>query len=160
MKAPEASAPFSIEPILVDLEGGRYIEPILLISLGDLVARRRSAGSGTTRGGRYNINSDIGSGSDRKLMPKVGATGGPVRVRERYEAHLPSLSLRDGEDLNSILSRAVLPILHSHVLCKNWYLCGVCWENRKRKKSHIPTPPEMAITIAGILKVDLGECQE
>ena len=39
-----ASVPFSIEQILVELEGGHYIGPILLISLANLVAGRRSAG--------------------------------------------------------------------------------------------------------------------
>ena len=43
----------------------------------------------------------------------------------RYEAHLPDLSLRDGENLSSILVGTVLLTLHSSVLCKNWHLCGV-----------------------------------
>ena len=36
--------PFSLEPILVDLEGGRYIGPILPASLADLVTGSRPAG--------------------------------------------------------------------------------------------------------------------
>ena len=46
-----SSIPFSLEPILVELEGGRYIVPILPISLAKLIAGRRSAGVGATRGG-------------------------------------------------------------------------------------------------------------
>ena len=40
-KAPRASTPFSLEPILVDLEGGRYTSLIIPISLANLVAGRR-----------------------------------------------------------------------------------------------------------------------
>ena len=78
-------------------------------------------------------------------------------MRVHYEAHLTSLSLWDGENLRSILAGAVLPTLHSHVLCKNWNLCGVCWEECERKNSHVLIPPEVANTIARLLKVDQGE---
>ena len=83
----------------------------------------------------------------------VAASGGSTRVRVRYDAHLPSLSLWDGEKTRSILSGAVLPTLNGHVLCKNWHMCGVCWEECERKNLHVPTPPEAANTIAGLLKV-------
>ena len=43
-EAPGASVPFSLEPILVKLEGGRYIGPILSAALADLVAGRRPEG--------------------------------------------------------------------------------------------------------------------
>ena len=43
-----ASVPFSLELILVEIEGGRYISLILLISLADLVAGRVSAGGSST----------------------------------------------------------------------------------------------------------------
>ena len=66
-----------------------------------------------------------------------------------YEAHLPSLYLRDGENSLSILAGDVLPTLHSHVLCKNWHLCRVFWEKCERKNLHIPTPPpELATNIS------------
>ena len=74
----------------------------------------------------------------------------------RYDAHLTSLPLRDGEKLRSILVREVLPTLHGHVLCKNWHFCGVFWEDCERKNSHVPTPSEVATTIAGLLKVASG----
>ena len=80
--------------------------------------------------------------------------GGSAQVEARCNAHLPSLYLRYGENSRSILVGAVLPGLHVHVLCKNWHLCGVCWEDYERKKSHVSTPPELATTNAGLLKVD------
>ena len=89
-------------------------------------------------------------------MPKVGSTGGPARVRACYEAHLPSLSLREGEKLRSILAGAVLPTLHSHVRCKNWHLCGVYWEDCEHKKLQVPTAPEVETTITGLLKEAWG----
>ena len=38
VEAPGASVPFSLEPILVYLEGGRYIGPILPVYLADIVS--------------------------------------------------------------------------------------------------------------------------
>ena len=74
-------------------------------------------------------------------------------MRVRYNAHLPSLFLRDGEQTRSILTGAVLLTLRGHVLCKNWHMCGVCWEDCERKYLHIRTLPEVANTIAELLKV-------
>ena len=42
-------APFSLESIPVELEGGCYIIPIIKISLADLVAGRRLAGGAVPR---------------------------------------------------------------------------------------------------------------
>ena len=78
-------------------------------------------------------------------------------MRVRYDAHLPSLSLREGEQTRLILTGAGLPTLHGHVLCKNWHMCGVCWEDCERKNLHVPTPHEAANTIAKLLKVARGE---
>ena len=49
-EAPGASAPFSLEPILVELEGGRYNGPILPASLADLVAATTAAAASSLRG--------------------------------------------------------------------------------------------------------------
>ena len=95
--------------------------------------------------------------AEKKTSPKVVTTGGSARVKVRYDAHLPSLSLQDEEKLQYILEGEVIPTLHDHVLCNNWNLCGVCWEDCDRKKSHVPTPPEVETTIAGLLKVARGE---
>ena len=35
----------------------------------------------------------------KKTSPKVTATGGSTQVKERYDVHLPYLSLWDGENL-------------------------------------------------------------
>ena len=77
--------------------------------------------------------------------------GGGQGVRVRSEAHLPALSLKDGGNLCSILAGTVLLALHGAVLCKNWRLCGLFWEYCKRKRSHIPTPQEVATTFSGLL---------
>ena len=63
VEAPRGSILFSLEPILVDLEGGRYISPILSISLVDLVPGRRSADSGAPKGSGRSINGGGRSGS-------------------------------------------------------------------------------------------------
>ena len=78
------------------------------------------------------------------LVNKIGGQGSgsevDARVWVRYDAHLPALSLWDGENSHSILSGAVLQSLHGAVIFKIWYLCGVCWEDCKLKCLHIPTP--------------------
>ena len=136
VEAPGGIVPFSLKPILVDLEGGRYIGQILPVSLADLVAGRGSAYEGAPKSGG-------GGGGSRakKTLSKMSATGGTTQVKVSYDTQLPSLSLRDGENSRSILAGAVLPTLRGHVLYKNWNLCGVFWEDCKRKKSHVHTPP-------------------
>ena len=117
VEAPGASVRFSLKPILVEMEGGRYIVLTLPVSLVDLVTGRRPAIRGVPQncgGGRNG-----GSGGNKKPLPKVDATGEPAQVRARYDAHLPSLSLRDGDNSRSILAGAVLSTLKSHVLGKN-----------------------------------------
>ena len=78
-------------------------------------------------------------------------------MRVRYDSHMPTLSLRDGESTRSILVETVLLTLYGAVICKNWHLCGSCWEDCERHRSHVPTPPEEATTIAGLLKAAQGE---
>ena len=82
--------------------------------------------------------------------------GGDARVRAQYDAHLPSLYLWYRENLWTLLTGTVLPTLHSHIICKNWHLYGVCWEDCECKNSHVVTPPGVATTIAGLLKVAWG----
>ena len=77
-------------------------------------------------------------------------------MRARYDAHLPSLSFWDGENSRSILAGEILPTLHSNVLCKNWHLVQVCWEDYESKNSHVPTPPEVTTHIAGLLRMVRG----
>ena len=61
-------------------------------------------------------------------------------MRACYDVHLPSSSLWYGYYSRLFMVGAVLPSLHSHVICKNWHLCWVCWEDCERKNSHVPTP--------------------
>ena len=91
------SLPFSLEPILFEMEGGRYIGPILPASLANLVKGRRPAGwSAPNSGGGGGSGGDGGGGiRNNKPSPKVAATGGSARVKVRYYAHLPSFSLWD-----------------------------------------------------------------
>ena len=93
-EAPGASVPFSLKPILVELEGGRYTVPILPAPLADLVAGRRPAGGSAPKGG----GGGDGGGVSKKPLPMVAATGGSAQVRVRYDAHLPSLSLQEGDN--------------------------------------------------------------
>ena len=149
----QGPTPPSIEPILVDLDGGRYVIPILPTSLTYMVAGSRTGSSG---GGGGKGESGGGATAKKRMSLPQGDTG----VRGCYDAHLPALSLRDEDNSRPILARMVLTNLYIHVLCKDWHLCGVCWEDCERKKSHVPTSPEVAATIAWLLKVAWGDWHE
>ena len=51
VEAPGANVPFSLEPILVELEGGCYIGRILPASLSDIVTGRHPSGEGSPKSG-------------------------------------------------------------------------------------------------------------
>ena len=67
----------SVRPIMVELEGGRYIGPILSAALADLVSGRRSAGGSAPKGGGGGGSSG-GSGGGGSGGGGVGGGGGGV----------------------------------------------------------------------------------
>ena len=79
-EAPGASVPFSLEPILVELEGGRYIGPILPDTLADLVAGRWPAGGSAAKGGGSGSGGGggEGGGGSQKLKQTL-----PMVIRRR-----------------------------------------------------------------------------
>ena len=85
VEAPGDSAPISLKPILVDMEGGCYIRPILTTYLADLISGRRQVGGGATSGG-----------GNKKLMPKVGATGGMHECRWAMKRTCPPCPFETG----------------------------------------------------------------
>ena len=68
----------------------------------------------------------------------------------RYDAHLSALSFRYKENSRNPMTGVVLPTLHGRVLCKNWHLCGLCWEECERKQLHFSL--EVAATITRLIK--------
>ena len=157
--------PFSLEPIMDELEGGQYSGPILSIALGYLVSRAigrgdggggggGGGGSGGGGGGGGGGDGDGGNGSAKKR--KSSTTGGYAMVWMRYDTHLPALYLWGGENSRSILADTVLPTLHGAVLCKKWHLYRSYWEDCEKKRSRVPTPTEVATTVDGLLKASRG----
>ena len=59
---PGCQFPFSLEPILVELEGGQYVGPILPVALRDLVSRANDRGGGGGGSGGGSSGSSGGSG--------------------------------------------------------------------------------------------------
>ena len=96
-----SSVPFSLKPILVDLERGRYTVSIIPATLADLVTGRRSDGGSAPKGGGGGGVGVSGGGRSgdiqilKQTLPMVTASWGLARVRVRYDAHLPSLFLQD-----------------------------------------------------------------
>ena len=109
--------PFLLEPILLELEGRRYIGPLLTLTLAELVNGRRGVGNGSVggtggnggsggngkcgtgegRGGSGGGDGGKGGGAGRGGAGSGGGGDGiTARVRARYDAHLPALSLRNG----------------------------------------------------------------
>ena len=82
VEAPGASVPFSLKPIMVEMERGRYIDPILPASLADLVTGRRPAGRSAPKIGGGSSGDGGGSGN-KKTLPKAAAMGGSARVKVR-----------------------------------------------------------------------------
>ena len=74
-----------------------------------------------------------------------------------YDTHFPTLSLWDGKKFSTLMEGAVLPTVHVNVISKNWHLCGLFWEECKRKKLHVPTSPDIVSTITSFLKTSRGE---
>ena len=97
---PGANSPFTLEPILLELEGENYVGPILLVPLANLIAGHRLGGD----------VSGLGYGVEAQIS-KVGASGGSARVQVRYGMQLLTLSLQDGEDSPLQKGPCVLPIL-------------------------------------------------
>ena len=87
---------------------------------------------------------------------KASASRGSARVKVHYEALLPDLSLWDVENSWTQLTRAVFPTIHCYVICKNFHLCGLFWEEFEHKNSHVPTSMDVAYTITGLMKTALG----
>ena len=101
---------FSLEPILLELEGGRYMGTILPSALVYLISgqhtNQRPTGGGTEiRGGvRSSGRSICISGSEGKEGGTgwsgedvgTGGPGGGARVRVKYDACVPTLSLQGG----------------------------------------------------------------
>ena len=130
--APGETSPFSLEPIIFELEGGRYVGPFLPVPLVELasgicgdngdrsIGGGGAIGGGNRGGGNGYRSSEGGSGGGGHRIRGGGAgwgdassrSGGAentVRVRVRYDAHLPALSLWDEENLLTIMVRTVLP---------------------------------------------------
>ena len=118
---PEATVPFFLEPILLNMEGWRYVGPLLTATLTELVSGRRGGGSrsggvnisggrnrkcgkgygrGGGGGGSCGDGRDGGRGGDTSRGGAGGGAGGfrsTARVQVRYDLHLSTLYLWDRE---------------------------------------------------------------
>ena len=95
VEAPGASAPFSIMPMLVKMEGGRIVGPIIPGPLTYHLERQHTEGySVSGRGGIWGRDPSGGSsnGGNKTKNSWVGPVGGDVRVGLRCNLHLTTLS--------------------------------------------------------------------
>ena len=153
--APGAMVLFSLELILIEIEGGRYVGPLLPVPLvhlvsgirGGGVSRLRDISRGGNRGGgkvdgRGCGGGGVGSGGGSRVgggrgrgagwggvSDRCGGSVSTMRAQERYGVHLPALYLRERGKSRNILAGTFLPTVQGHVLCKNWHLCRLCWED-------------------------------
>ena len=74
-----------------------------------------------------------------------------------YEAHIHAFYLQYRENVHTILAGTVLPTVKVHVICKNWHMYRLCWEDCEPKNLHVTTSPNVAAVITGILKKAKGE---
>ena len=128
-----ATVLFLLNPILLELDGGRYVGPPLPLplTLAELVSGRRGGGDGIGGGSSGNGKGVKGEGCGGGSGGGGGSSGGDVgksgsavqggasggggragstaRVQAHYDAHLTALSLWDGEEFRTILAGTVLP---------------------------------------------------
>ena len=122
-RTPGLTVTFSVEPILLELEGRRYVIPLFSSTLAEMVSGRgisggssghsvdsigRGSGGSGDGGGIRDSSNGSGSGRGKKgrdgsagrsgANVGTGRAGGSARVRVRYEVHLTALSLLDGEN--------------------------------------------------------------
>ena len=147
-----STVPFLVEPILLKLEGGRYMGPLLPATLAELVSgmhgvygRGGGDGNSSVSGGDVNGVGSGGGGSrggesscGRRNIGRgggavqggtsvgTGGSRGATRVRVHYKAHLPTISLWDVKNSRTIMAGKVLHTVQGHVLCNNWHLCRLC----------------------------------
>ena len=121
---PVETAPFSVNPTLLELDGRRYVGPLLMCSLEDMHNGRHSGGvsrigggCSSSRGGG-NISGRGKGGGAGQRGTGVGYRGdeGVMRVWVRYEAHLPTLYLPDEENSRTVLEEVFLPTVQGHVI--------------------------------------------
>ena len=172
--APRAMVTFLVELVLLNLECGRYMVPLLPDNLAEMVSGRRVGGGGRGGGGSGSrCCGSIGIGGSGRggggnggrlggagrgcVGAGSGGARGAVRVRVHYEAHLPSLTLQGGGKSSTILEGTFLPKVQVRVLFNNWHLCRLCWEDCNHKNSHVPTTPGVAAAITRLLKKSRGE---
>ena len=119
--------PFTLEPVLLEMEEWRYTGPILLGLLVDLVAGRLGGVSigGNIGGSSSGVSIVKGNGAGRSGN-NSGTYGGAAKVQVRYDAHHPALSLWDEYKSRTLLEGAVLPTIYGHIICKNCPICGLC----------------------------------
>ena len=100
LEAPGGNIPFSLEPVMVDLEGGAYVGSILPIQLADLVSGGgRGGGSGKENGIKHSGGSGGGSGASSAEKRKTNTSEREASVRLRYDAHhMAAFSLQDGDN--------------------------------------------------------------
>ena len=135
MDAPGCHASFLLEPILAKLEGWWYVGPILPALLADLFHKTGVRGGGGGGGG--------GDGSATAHKWKASTTGGGrARVRVRYFAHLPALSLRDGENSRSILAGTLPPPPYMVKLCARTSTCVGCAGRDTSGNNCMSLPPQ------------------
>ena len=126
VEAPVASVPFSLKPILVDLEGGLYIGLILLTSMDDLVTGRRSA-------------DDISD--NKKLTPKVGATGGLHKCGRDMKRTCSPCPFGTGINHGPFWKGRSSPPFTVMFFVITGICAGCAGRTVSIKKSHPPTPP-------------------
>ena len=97
-KGARGNGAISIEPIILDMGGGRYVGPLLPDTLAGLVSGRRS-GSSSSSGSVSSssvVNGGRGGGAGQGgTSVGTGVSGVATRAHVCYEVHLLVLSLQD-----------------------------------------------------------------
>ena len=138
--------PFSLKPILVDLEGGHYINLILPVSLANIISGRRSAGGCAPRSGSGNKNRCL------RCSPR----GDLQECRRATKCTCPPSPFGMWRTRGTFWWGKSSPPYTVTFLVRTGICEGYARRTESVKTRTPPPPPEVAITIAGLLKVAQG----
>ena len=158
LEALGSNVPFSLDPIMVDLEGGRNVFPIQLVSVADLVAggrtSRRSGGSGGVGG--YQGGCGVATAKKRKAS-STGETRGCGCVTMHT---CPPCHFRTGITcVPSWWGWSSRPCPFTFFI-RTGPGAGCDGRNASVQNRTFLIPPEVATNVAGMLKAAQGDCHE
>ena len=153
---PRATVPFSLEPILLDMKGERYVGPLLPATLAELVSGRCGGGNingggGSGSGGSGRSGGNIRGAGWRGSGEGTGEAGGYIRVWMRCEAHLPPCNFSMGKTYAQLWRGRSSPWTRAILFARTGTCADYLGRTLSIKNLHVVTSPDLVAAITGLL---------